>query len=196
MSIIAKSNGEKDFQKIPLPEPGTVQAVCCAVWDLGLQKGFQDKIQHKIIIAWEIAQKIEVPDSEYNGKPYMLTKKYTLSLGEKATLRKDLESWRGIPFTADELKNGFNVEILYGINCLLGIAHEQDRNDTSKVYAHVTAILHPVKGMEKLVPVRARDEQPPKWVQEKQAQALQPAVDPEVDDPFPFGDPALDNVPA
>lgn len=193
MSIIAKSNGEKDFQKLPLPEPGTVQAVCCAVWDLGLQKGFQDKIQHKIIIAWEIEQKIDNPDSEYHGKPYMLTKKYTLSLGEKATLRKDLESWRGKPFGKEELESGFDVERLYGINCLLGIAHEPDRNDPSKSYARVTAILHPVKGMEKMMPVRGKDELPPKWVQEKIAQALQPAVDPEIEeDPFPFGDPALD----
>jgi hypothetical protein len=177
MSIIAKSNGEKEFAKIPLPEAGTKLAVCCAVWDLGLQKttfNGEDKIQHKIIIAWEIEEKINQPDSEYKGKPYMLNKKYTLSLGEKANLRKDLDSWRGKPFTAEEIENGFDVEKLYGINCLIGIKHEPDKRDPSKVYANVTAILPPVKGMEKLVPVRGKDEAPPKWVQEKQAQAVQP----------------------
>ena len=201
MSIIAKTNGEKEFQKLPLPEPGTTLAVCCGVWDLGLQQtGFIDqktgtnKVQHKIIIAWEIEQKIDEPTSEYHGKPYMLNKKYTLSLGEKATLRKDLESWRGKPFGKEELESGFDVEKLYGINCLIGITHEPDRNDPSKVYARVTAILPPARGMEKLTPVRAKDELPPKWVQEKQAQALQPEVDPEVTDPFPFGDPALDEI--
>ena len=201
MSIIAKTNGEKEFQKLPLPEPGTTLAVCCGVWDLGLQQtGFIDpktgtnKVQHKVIIAWEIEQKIDELTSEYHGKPYMLNKKYTLSLGEKATLRKDLESWRGKPFGKEELESGFDVEKLYGINCLIGITHEPDRNDPSKVYARVTAILPPARGMEKLTPVRAKDELPPKWVQEKQQQALQPEVDPEVTDPFPFGDPALDEI--
>jgi hypothetical protein len=199
MSIIAKPNDGKEFAKLPLPEAGTVQAVCCAVWDLGLQlsnfknEDGSNKYQHKVIIAWEIAEKINAPESEYNGKPYMLTRKYTLSLGEKATLRKDLDSWRGVPFTKEQLDNGFDLEKLIGANCLIGIKHETDRNDPGKVYANVTAILPPVKGMEKLLPVRARDELPPKWVQEKQSQAVQP--EPEVDD-FPFGDPALDEVPA
>lgn len=201
MSIIAKTNGEKEFSKIPLPEAGTVQAVCCAVWDLGLQEtGFLDektgknKVQHKVIIAWEIEQKIDVPDSEYNGKPYMLNKKYTLSLGDKATLRHDLESWRGKTFPAEQIANGFDLETLYGINCLLGITHVPDKRDPKVMYANVSAILPPTKDMKKLVPVRARDELPPKWVIEKQAQAVQPA--PVVTDDFPFGDPALDEVPA
>lgn len=193
MPIIAKDT-TSEFPKLPLPEAGTVQAVCCAVWDLGLQKtsfNGKEKVQHKIIIAWEIEQKIDAPDSEYHGKPYMLNKKYTLSLGEKANLRKDLESWRGVKFSDAEITNGFDVEKLYGINCLIGVTHEPDKNDPAKVYARVTSILPPVKGMEKLIPVRAKDELPPKWVQEQQAQALQPEVDPELD-PFPFGDPALD----
>src|SRR5687768_9367000 len=175
--LIAKDNSESKFAKLPLPEAGTTQAVCCAVWDLGLQKSTfagEEKIQHKIIIAWEITEKINAPESEYNSKPYMLNKKYTLSLGEKANLRKDLESWRGIPFTADELQNGFDLDKLYGANCYIGIKHEPDRNDASKVYANVTAILPIPKGLEKITPLRARDELPPKWVQEKIAQAIMP----------------------
>lgn len=172
--LIAKDNSESKFAKLPLPEAGTTQAVCCAVWDLGLQKSSymgEEKIQHKIIIAWEISEKINAPESEYNGKPYMLNKKYTLSLGDKANLRKDLESWRGHPFSADELK-GFDIEILYGINCLLGIKHEADRNDASKVYANVSAILPTQKGTPNIAPLRTREEPPPKWVLEKIAQAI------------------------
>lgn len=183
--LIAKDNSESKFAKLPLPEPGTHLAVCCAVWDLGLQKSSymgEEKIQHKVIIAWEIDQKIDAPDSEYHGKPYMLNKKYTLSLGDKANLRKDLESWRGKPFTAEELQGGFDIEKLYGINCLLGIKHEADRNDASKVYANVTAILPPQKGTEKILPLRTREEPPPKWVLEKIQQAL---PDPNAADNFP-----------
>jgi hypothetical protein len=199
MSIIAKANSEKEFAKLPLPEAGTTQAVCCAVWDLGLQKTLfknedgSDKVQHKIIIAWEISEKINEPTSEYHNKPYMLNKKYTLSLGEKANLRKDLESWRGKPFTEDEIKNGFDVEKLYGINCFIGVKHEPNKNDPSIVYANVSAILPLPKGVEKMTPVRGKDEPAPKWVQEKMAQAVLPAM-PETSEDFPFGDPALDEV--
>ena len=190
MALIAKDNGSNKTP-LPLPESGTTQAVCCAVWDLGLQKTTymgEEKIQHKVIIAWEIAEKINAPESEYNGKRYMLNKKYTLSLGEKANLRKDLESWRGKKFTAEEVKNGFDLEGLYGINCLLGVEHVPDRTDPSKVYANVTAILPPPKGYEKMTPERAKDEQPPKWVLEKIAQAV-PDVNAELaatDDDIPF----------
>ena len=179
MPIIAQDTTGDKFPKLPLPEAGTVQAVCCAVWDLGLQKTVymgDEKVQHKIIVAWEITQLIDNPESEYHGKPYMLNRKYTLSLGEKANLRKDLESWRGIPFTADELKNGFDLERLYGVNCYIGIKHEADRNDASKVYANVTAILPLPKGVEKIQPVRPRDEPPPKWVQEKIDQMISPEL--------------------
>jgi hypothetical protein len=198
MSIIAKTNGEKEFARLPLPEAGTTQAVCCAVWDLGLQEvtfSGEKKVQHKVIIAWEITEKINEPTSEYHGKPYMLNKKYTLSLGEKANLRKDLESWRGVPFSPEQLKNGFDLEKLYGVNCFIGIKHEPARNDPNTVYANVSAILPLPKGMEKITPVRAKDELPPKWVLEKMGQAVLPET-PAPSEDFPFGDPALDEIPA
>lgn len=184
--IIAKS--ESNFQKFPLPEPGTHQAVCCAVWDLGMQKSSfngKERIQHKIIIAWELDQLIDSPESEYHGKPYMLSKKYTLSLGDLASLRKDLESWRGKPFSQEQIDNGFDVEGLYGINCLIGVTHAPDKT-SGKVYANVSALLPPTKDAKKLEPVRQRDEAPPKWVQEKidsqvVAEETFPAFE---DDPF------------
>jgi hypothetical protein len=184
MLIAKDTSGE--FPKLPLPEAGTTQAVCCAVWDLGLQKATymgKEKIQHKIIIAWEITEKINAPDSEYHGKPYMLNKRYTLSLGDKANLRKDLESWRGKPFNADELAKGFDLEKLYGVNCLLGIKHVPDSKDASIIYANVSAILPTQKSMPNIQPLRTREEPPPKWVIEKQAQAVKVAD--EINDPFP-----------
>lgn len=189
MPIIAQDNGNK-FPKLPLPESGTTQAVCCGVWDLGLQKSFfngEEKIQHKIIIAWEIDEKINAPESEYHGKPYMLNKKYTLSLGEQANLRKDLESWRGKPFSAEEIKTGFDVEKLYGVNCYIGIKHEPDKKDASVVYANVTAILPLPKNVDKITPLRTREEPAPKWVLEKIATAIQAR------DVTPFDFPPADN---
>ena len=180
MSIIAKANDGEKFDTIPLPEPGTVQAVCCGVWDLGLQESTyngETKLRHKIIIAWELAQLIDAPTSEYHGKPYMMSKTYTLSLYDNAALKKDLESWRGKPFTHEEIEAGVDVEKLYGVNCMIGVTHVPGYKDPSKTFAGVSAILPPVKGMERLVPVRKQDEQPPKWVVEKQAQAKEPPAE-------------------
>lgn len=186
MTILAKAS-DKEFEKFPLPDEGTVQAVCAGVWDLGMQKTVYngtEKIQHKVVIAWEINQMIDAPESEYNGKPYMLSKTYTLSLFENARLRHDLESWRGKPFTEDQINEGFDVEKLYGVNCLVGVSHVT-KND--KTFANITSILPLIKGAEKMTPIRGRDEQPPKWVLEKIAQAIQTQPAPS-DDPFDVGD--------
>ncbi len=195
MAIVAKDTSDSKFPKLPLPEAGTTQAVCCGVWDIGLQpheyKG-EKKIKHDVVIAWELAELINSPESEYHGKPYMLSKTYTLSLFEGANLRKDLESWRGTPFTETEVNEGFDVEKLYGINCFVGIAHEQDRSGNGKTYANITAILPLAKGMEKIHPLRTKEEPAPKWVIEKAAQAVSelPPM-PDTSEEFPFGDPSL-----
>jgi len=174
MSIIAKVTGEK----FPLPDEGTIQAVCVGIWDIGEQiTPFVDeqtglpKTQHKVVIAWEINQMIDAPGSEYHGKPYMLSKIYTLSLNEKSNLRHDLESWRGKPFTEDELRDGFDLEELYGVNCLVGVTHVT-KND--RTFARITSILPLIKDMEEMIPVRAKDAPPPKWVLEKMQQAPRP----------------------
>lgn len=184
MTIIAKAS-EKDFEKFPLPDEGTVQAVCAGVWDIGLQKTIYngtEKIQHKVVIAWELNQLIDAPESEYHGKPYMLSKTYTLSLFENANLRHDLESWRGKPFTETEVNEGIDLEKLYGVNCLVGVIHVAKGD---RMFASITSILPPLKDTTRLIPVRTRDEPPPKWVQEKAANAIKPQVDDaEKDNPF------------
>lgn len=171
MSIVAKA-GDTKFEKLPLPDEGTVQAVCAGVWDLGMQKTIYngtEKIQHKVVIAWELNQLIDAHESDYNGMPYMLSKTYTLSLYENASLRRDLESWRGRPFTEQQVDEGFDVEKLYGVNCLVGVTHVT-KND--KTYANITSILPLIKGVETMIPVRKQDDEPPNWVKEKQAMAI------------------------
>ncbi len=194
MPILAKSS-DKEFEKFPLPDEGTVQAVCAGVWDLGMQKTVyngNEKIQHKVVIAWEINQMIDSPESEYHGKPYMLSKTYTLSLFENATLRRDLQSWRGKEFTEAEINAGVDVEKLYGVNCLVGVAHVTKGD---KTYANITSILPLLKGVEKIKPVRLQNEIPPKWVIEKQTQAVEPVQVADPSEDFPYGNPADDDVP-
>jgi hypothetical protein len=86
---------------------------------------------HKCRIVWEINQTME------DGRRFIVTKQYSLSLHEKATLHKDLKTWRGKSFTFDELA-GFDVEKILGAPCQLVIT-QQEKDDVT--YANVTAVL-------------------------------------------------------
>ena len=145
MAIMAKSSGDgQSFQPAPA---GMHQAVCVDVVDLGVLKTTWqgvEKSRHKINVAWQIAEARE------DGKPFLVFKRYTLSLHEKSGLRKDLESWRGKPFTRDE-EMGFDVEAVLGVNCLLNIVH---RPVGEKVHANVQNVNPLMKGM---APIQARD---------------------------------------
>lgn len=136
MPIIARG-GSSDF--VPCPA-GVHQAVCCDVVDLGmLDTTFGQK--HKISIRWQVAEDME------NGKPFLVQKRYTLSLHEKSTLRHDLESWRGRAFTEAE-SEGFDVETLLGANCMLNVMHK--KGDKGGTFANIAAVMPLAKNMPKM----------------------------------------------
>ena len=153
MAIIATSGESKTFMPAPA---GVTQAVCVDVIDKGIvEVTWQGKTkqQHKIDIAWQI------DEARDDGKPFLVFKRYTLSLSEKANLRKDLESWRGRPFTRDE-ELGFDVETVLGANCLLNVQHN---TRADKTYANVVAVMPLAKGMQKIAVrdyVRVQDRPP------------------------------------
>lgn len=144
---------------IPQVEAGTYQAVCSGIWDIGGQKKEwqgKTKIVEQVIIRFELFKKIET-EGEYQGKRYCLNKWYTKSLGEKANLRKDLESWRGKKFTIDELK-GFGLRKLIGVNCMLGVGENE------KGKAVIATISKLIDGIQKIEPENNINEVP-EWVQ-------------------------------
>lgn len=128
MAIIAKKP-ESNFT--PCPE-GLHQAICVDVVDLGINKGPYGE-KHKVEVRWQTEL-----ENEENMRRYQLRKWYTLSLHEKASLRKDLECWRGRKFTEDELK-GFDLEKLIGANCQLQVIHNV--TDDGKTYDNIQAIV-------------------------------------------------------
>jgi hypothetical protein len=141
MAIIVKDNGGSYEQ----PEAGMHPAVCAKVFDLGDQLGFQGRVQHQIVILWELAERQTKGD--FTGKRFKVTKKYTASLNEKANLRKDLDSWRGRPFT-DEEAQGFDMEKLLNVNCLLNIAATKTKKGNT--FMAVASVNPMMKGQEKL----------------------------------------------
>lgn len=151
MSIIAKAGA--NYEAAPA---GAHPAVCVDVVDLGVMEttfGGKTTKGHKVNVVWQIDER-----NSY-GKYFQVRRRYTLSLHKKASLRKDLESWRGRPFTDEELR-GFDLEALIGIPCLLSVV--QETSDGS-VYANVNGVMRMAKGMQ--APpvedyVRVKDRQP------------------------------------
>ncbi len=136
MAIFAKAG--PSFKPAPA---GAHAAVCCDVIDLGEMKvvyAGKEKKQHKIRIVWQI------PELRDDGNQFTVSKRYTLSLHEKSTLRKDLESWRGRSFTESELEQ-FDVEVLLSAPAMINVNHTSKQGTT---YADVTSIMRLPKGME------------------------------------------------
>lgn len=150
MALIAKSEGGgKGYD--PVPE-GVHHGICVAVYDLGTQYSqTYNNSSRKVSIHWELPyERIDIEvDGTMKSLPMAASKRYTLSLHEKANLRKDLENWRGKAFTEKELE-GFDILKLLGINCQLQVIHRQ--TEKGKTYANVSAILPLGKGMEKKKP--------------------------------------------
>lgn len=135
MSLIAKKSSS-DFVLCPA---GTHLAVCVDVVDLGQVKTTwqgKEKTQHKARLVWQINER------NADGKPFIAQRRYTVSLDERAALRKDLESWRGRTFSEDEL-NGFDVESVIGVGCMLSVVHE---TRDGKTYDNVNAVMRPPRG--------------------------------------------------
>ena len=138
MSMTVKSEGNSP---IPQLESGVYTGVASALIDLGIQENqmFKNK-QRKVIIVWTIlGETVTVKDEEL---PRVISKEYTMSIGDKSTLRKDLEAWRGKPFSSDELQ-GFNLINILNTACQLQI-NEQEKN--GKTYTNIAAIMALPKG--------------------------------------------------
>lgn len=130
--IITGSNTErKQFQIAPA---GTHLARLYRIIDLGTQmRDYEGKVtmSRKAKFFWELHGENAAgkPLLTTEGKPLIQSKEYTLSLGEKANLRRDLEAWRGKAFSEDELK-GFDIKTVLGQFCMINISH-RDKGDVT-----------------------------------------------------------------
>jgi hypothetical protein len=144
MGLIATAEKNvSDFKRVPA---GSFIGRCFSVIDLGIQKvewSGEVKSQHKIVITWELfgedeeGNPLTVP-VDGQEMPMTISKRYTLSLSEQATLRKDLESWRSKAFSDEELA-GFDLRKLIDVYCMISVTHSLSK-DGSKTYANVTAV--------------------------------------------------------
>lgn len=138
-----KADSGKSIEPVPA---GVHQAVCYGVIDLGTQDpgNPQYRAARKVMICWELPH--ETISTEDGPKPRIISSEYTMSIGKKATLRGILESWRGRPFTNEEL-GGFDLKNIIGANCLLNIVHKPGKADPSRIYARIQGVMPLTKGM-------------------------------------------------
>jgi len=118
------------------PAPvGTHIARAIKIVDIGTQHGeYQGKpnARNQFILFWELPT--EMLDTEDGQRPFIISKFYTNSLNEKATLRADLVSWRGKEFSPEELGD-FDLMNILGKPCLVTVieGEEKDKRKVSSV---------------------------------------------------------------
>jgi hypothetical protein len=142
MAIYAKDPGSSFT---PVSE-GLHPAVCCDVVDLGfVDDGFGEKQKVKIVFQVEERH----PET---GKPLTVSRRFSLSLHPKAALRMTLDTWRGKPFTRDELALGFDLERLLGAPGQVQVTHRM--TDDGRTFANIVAVVPPARGVP---PLTVRD---------------------------------------
>lgn len=138
MSFIVEDTGGS-FERCP---SGIHLARCYRIIDLGTQKSEymgQVKYLHKIMIGWELhisddsGKKLMMSD----GRPFSIFKNYTFSWSEKANLRLDLQSWRGKPFSQEEMRK-FDLKNVLGAWCMLNVIERAGQN--GKTYTNVDGV--------------------------------------------------------
>ena len=149
MSLVAKST-ESNSTFVPVPT-GMHLARCYRIIDLGTQEStYMGNIKHlpKVMFQFEVHSE----DSQGNatvtskGDPMTVSKNFTLTLAEKSTLRKDLQTWRGKEFSAEELK-GFELKNVLGQWAMISVVETENNG---KTYTNI-ATINPVPANMKKV---------------------------------------------
>lgn len=140
MALIAKESGGGTFTPVP---QGMHLARCYRVVDLGTQKSeYLGTVKHlpKVMLQFEVHGEDDTGKPIVTGKnePMSISKNFTLSLAEKATLRKDLQTWRGREFTQEELR-GFELKNVLGAWAMISVIKSAAPN--GKEYTNIAAIM-------------------------------------------------------
>ena len=122
-------------------DEGQFAALCADVINLGQRieqfPGQPARIMDKCAVVF-------ATDTE--GETKDVSVEFSVSMNEKANLRKFLESWRGKSYTEDEVDAGVPLHRMEGVAALLGIEHK--RSNKGRTYAKIVSISRLPKGMK------------------------------------------------
>lgn len=106
----------------------------------------QPKKMNFVRIGWELPTEQRIFKQENGLQPCVISQEFTLSMNEKANLRKILASWRGKDFSEDEAKS-FDITKLLGVPCMLNIIHKPSKDGT-KMYEQIAGVSPMPKGVD------------------------------------------------
>lgn len=106
----------------------------------------EDKMTDKIMLGFELPNEKAVFTAEKGEEPFVISREFTLSMSEKANLRKIVEGMLGTTFNDDEAYE-FDVESLIGQTCLLNVVHKKSEKSGND-YALIMSASPLPKGME------------------------------------------------
>ena len=123
-------------------ESGAYPARCIACIELGTRDNeFQGEVKKRkeLMITWELSELMQ------DGRPFVVSWRGTNTLNEKGKLFQILTSWRGKPFTTDELKK-FELSNILDACCMINISKETSK--AGKDFNKVISVMRLPKGMQ------------------------------------------------
>jgi len=133
-------SNSKEFKNSP---PGSHLGRLYKIIDLGTQQGeWEGKATYarKMIFYFELHGEDDkgLPLVNDDGKPLIVTKYYNASLGEKATLRKHLQTWLNLDFS--KMPEGFDLEKLLGKFAMINVTTYQKDGKTRASVEGLSAV--------------------------------------------------------
>jgi len=126
LPLSSEGQRRKDFKKVRRASTQR-SATWCATAECS--RAGKYKPQRKVYLRWEIpSERIEWTDKEghpHEG-PMTIGRFYTASLSEKATLRRDLENWRGKGFRQGRTRRASTFSKILGTACQIMVAHNTE----------------------------------------------------------------------
>ena len=151
---MALTISESQKMERKLPEAGATVGMLYSLVDLGTQKtnwDNEEKWSPKVRLTFELPDQTDEFEVVENGKttkvskPMVVSIEQTRSLGEKASLRKLLEQWRGQTFTSKELQ-AFSLKNLLGKPAMLTLIHKTSQQ--GRQYCAIAGASKLPKGMK------------------------------------------------
>jgi hypothetical protein len=138
-------------------------ALCVDTIDMGEKveqyQGQPPKIVQKCVLMFRTGER------NAEGHIVDIGKEFTVSMGDKANLRKALEQWRGKKYTEAEAKDGVPLHKLCGQWALITVEHKVSGGGNT--YGNINAIVGVPKQMMKDLPTFEAYERPAYYAERK-----------------------------
>jgi hypothetical protein len=143
MALTAPIGGSSNRQIAP---EGSYPARCYQIIDLGTteQGGNFPGKKRKVQFLFELPTELAVFDEDKGKQPYYVRSIYTLSMNEKALLRRDLSAWLGKKLSDAEAAK-LDIFKMLGKTGMVNIAHVTKGENT---YANIISFAPLMKGYE------------------------------------------------